>query len=65
MDGINAIIKNKNILRIITESHVETILNNATTSGKVCIIKDVFNDLDIYVLLGIADMFIYQKENQL
>lgn len=41
-DGINAIIANKNISRVITEAHVETILNNTIkSSGKVCIIKDV------------------------
>lgn len=41
-DGINAIIANKNISRVITEAHVETILNNTIkSSGKVCVIKDV------------------------
>lgn len=40
-DGINALIKRKNILRIITDSYVETILHNTIKSSvKVCISKD-------------------------
>lgn len=40
-DSISATITNKNISRITTEPHVETILNNTIkSSGKVCIIKD-------------------------
>lgn len=63
-DGINALITRKNILRIITDSYVETILHNTIkSSGKVCISKDALEPCSIFFLLGIADTFTHQREN--